>query len=103
MTEQPKTAIPLSPLITAVIPAFNAEPFICDAIASIQRQTLDDWQLIVVDDGSTDQTMSLAIQAADSDPRVRLIHFERNRGISFASNAAFDEAQGEFIVRLDAD
>jgi glycosyltransferase involved in cell wall biosynthesis len=95
--------MPCSPLVTVVIPAFNAEPFIGEAIASIQRQTIDDWQLIVVDDGSTDQTMAVAIQAAGNDPRVRLIHLEQNQGITVASNVAFDEAHGEFIARLDSD
>ena len=91
------------PLVTVVIPAFNAEPFIREAIVSIQRQTIDDWQLIVVDDGSTDQTMAVATQAAGNDPRVRLIRLDQNQGITVASNVAFDEAEGEFIARLDAD
>ncbi|SAL63922.1 glycosyl transferase family 2 [Caballeronia cordobensis] len=92
-----------SPLVTVVIPAFNAESFIGEAIASIQNQTLDDWQLIVVNDGSSDQTLSAARHAARDDPRIRLIHFDRNQGISVASNAGFDAARGEFIARLDAD
>ncbi|OLL32239.1 glycosyl transferase [Burkholderia sp. SRS-W-2-2016] len=91
------------PLVTVVIPAFNAEPFIREAIVSIQRQTIDDWQLIVVDDGSTDQTMAVATQAAGNDARIRLIHLDQNQGITVASNVAFDEAEGEFIARLDAD
>ncbi|KIG10250.1 glycosyl transferase family 2 [Caballeronia concitans] len=99
----PKTALSSSPLVTVVIPAFNAEPFIGEAIASIQRQTLEDWQLIVVDDGSTDQTLSAARQAAGDDPRIRLIRFDRNEGISAASNAGFDAARGEFIARVDSD
>ncbi|MDR5739043.1 MULTISPECIES: glycosyltransferase family A protein [unclassified Caballeronia] len=92
-----------SPLVTVVIPAFNAEPFIGEAIASVQRQTLEDWQLIVVDDGSTDQTLSAARQAAGDDKRIRLIRFDRNEGISAASNAGFDAARGEFIARVDSD
>lgn len=92
-----------APLVTVVIPAFNAQAFVGDAIASIQRQTLDDWQLIVVDDGSTDQTTATALQAAGNDPRSRVIRFEQNQGISTASNAGFDAGRGEFIARLDAD
>jgi len=87
--------MPFPTLVTVVIPAFNAEPFIGEAIASIQRQT--------VDDGSTDQTMAVSIQAAGNDPRIRIIHLDHNQGISVASNIAFDEAQGEFIARIDAD
>jgi glycosyltransferase involved in cell wall biosynthesis len=99
----PEIALSSSPLVTVVIPAFNAESFIGEAIASIQHQTLDDWQLIVVNDGSTDQTLAAARQAAGEDPRIRLIHFDRNQGISIASNAGFDAARGEFIARLDSD
>lgn len=92
-----------NPLVTVVIPAFNAGLFIRDAIASIQQQTLEDWQLIVVDDGSTDHTTAAAAQAAGDDHRIRLVRFEQNQGISIASNAGFDAARGEFIARLDAD
>lgn len=92
-----------SPLVTVVIPAFNAAAYVGEAIASIQAQTLEDWQLIVVDDGSTDQTTAAATQAAAGDPRIRIIRFEQNQGISTASNAGFDAARGEFIARLDAD
>jgi glycosyltransferase involved in cell wall biosynthesis len=92
-----------APLVTVVIPAFNSEPFIRDAIASVRRQTIDDWELIVVDDGSADQTREAAIEAANDDPRIRVIGFDTNRGISAASNVAFDHARGEFIARVDAD
>jgi glycosyltransferase involved in cell wall biosynthesis len=99
----PETVLSSSPLVTVVIPAFNAESFIGEASASIQQQTLEDWQLIVVDDGSTDQTLAATRQAAGDDPRIRVIRFDRNQGISVASNAGFDAARGEFIARLDAD
>ncbi|EKS67488.1 MULTISPECIES: glycosyltransferase family 2 protein [Caballeronia] len=92
-----------SPLVTVVMPAFNAQAFIGEAIASIRAQTLEDWELIVVDDGSIDQTFAVAQQAAGDDSRVRLIRFGRNEGISAASNAGFDAARGEFIARIDSD
>jgi glycosyltransferase involved in cell wall biosynthesis len=98
-----ETALSSSPLVTVVIPAFNAESFIGEAIASIRCQTIEDWQLIVVDDGSADQTLSAAREAAGDDRRIRLIRFDRNEGISTASNAGFDAAQGEFIARVDSD
>lgn len=92
-----------TPLVTVVIPAFNTAPFVGEAIASIRAQTLDDWQLTVVDDGSTDDTLSAAKAAAGDDPRIQIVRFERNAGISAASNAGFDAARGEFIARLDSD
>ncbi|SAK88965.1 glycosyl transferase family 2 [Caballeronia temeraria] len=85
------------------MPAYNAQAFIGEAIASIRSQTLEDWELIVVDDGSTDQTFETAQQAAGDDHRVRLIRLEQNEGISAASNAGFDAARGEFIARIDSD
>ncbi|HZF82695.1 MAG TPA: glycosyltransferase family 2 protein [Burkholderiaceae bacterium] len=91
------------PLVTIVIPAFNTASFIGEAIASVRAQTLDDWQLTVVDDGSADDTLSAAQAAAGNDPRIQIIRFERNAGISAASNAGFDAARGEFIARLDSD
>jgi glycosyltransferase involved in cell wall biosynthesis len=95
--------MPSTPLVTVVIPAFNAEPFIQEAIASVRRQTLADWELIVVDDGSADQTFAAATQAAGDDTRIRIARLERNQGISAASNTGFDAARGEFIARVDSD
>jgi glycosyltransferase involved in cell wall biosynthesis len=92
-----------SPLVAVVIPAFNAEAFISEAIESVRQQTLADWELIVVDDGSSDQTAAAATQAAGDDRRIRVIRLEQNRGISAASNAGFDLAQGAFIARMDSD
>jgi glycosyltransferase involved in cell wall biosynthesis len=92
-----------SPLVSVVIPAFNAEAFISDAIASVRRQSLTDWELIVVDDGSADQTAHAARQAAGDDSRIRVIRLDQNQGISAASNAGFDLAQGSFIARMDSD
>jgi glycosyltransferase involved in cell wall biosynthesis len=92
-----------SPLVSVVIPAFNSEAFIHDAITSIRQQSIADWELIVVNDGSTDQTLAVATQAAGDDPRIRMIDLGRNQGISAATNAAFDQARGEFIARLDSD
>ena len=81
------------PSIAVITPVRNGLPYLREAIERVRAQQYGELEIVVVDDGSTDQTMSLAIQAADNDPRVRLIHFvEQNRGISVASNGAFDEA-----------
>jgi glycosyltransferase involved in cell wall biosynthesis len=95
--------MPASPLVTVVIPAFNSEAYIHEAIASVRAQTLSDWELLVVDDGSTDRTAEVAAEAASGDPRIRIIRLDGNKGISAASNIAFDQARGEFIARVDSD
>ncbi len=83
------------------MPAFNAEAFICESISSVQKQTFTDWELIVVDDGSSDGTSSI-VETFLSDARIRLIR-QRNGGVSTARNAALAKAKGDWIAFLDAD
>lgn len=86
--------------VSIVTPAFNAMPHLPEAVASVQAQSLQDWELIVVDDGSTDGTG--AWLDGLSDPRIRVVH-QPNRGVGAARNAALDIARGEFVTFLDAD
>lgn len=92
-----------TPLVSVVMPAFNRAEFIGEAIESIQRQTLTNLELLVVDDGSTDETFSIATRAAQCDERLRVIRLEQNGGISRALNVGFRESRGLFIARLDSD
>lgn len=84
--------------ISVVIPAYNAEPFLKAAIESVLRQSVPPLEVLVVDDGSTDGTASLA----RSIEGVRYVHQE-NRGVSAARNRGIAEASGRFIALLDAD
>ena len=86
--------------VSIVIPLYNKAPYIERALHSIRAQTLSDFEVIVVDDGSTDDGASIV--AAYSDPRVRLIR-QSNAGPGPARNAGIAEAKGEFIAFLDAD
>ena len=81
--------------------AYNAEKYIKQAIPSILNQSFEDFELLIVNDGSTDQTVA-AVQSFD-DPRIRLIHNESNQGLVFTRNRALKEARGEFIAILDSD
>jgi len=92
-----------NPVVSVIIPAYNAAPYISEAIASVQSQTLTDWELIVIDDGSSDHTASIACAAAAKDARVHVIRLEKNQGISAACNSGIAASRGEFIARLDAD
>src|SRR5216117_559025 len=86
-------------LVSVIVPTFNRRETIQAAIASVQRQTFADWELIVVDDGSTDDTAALI---EGSDPRLVLIR-QKNQGVNAARNAAMLRARGQYIAFLDSD
>jgi succinoglycan biosynthesis protein ExoO/succinoglycan biosynthesis protein ExoU len=92
-----------APLVSVVIPAFNAEATLAATVASAQRQTLADIEILVVDDASTDGTLALARRLAAEDPRVRAIAGGHNRGPAGARNLGLAAAAGEWIALLDAD
>lgn len=90
------------PDVSIVMPAFNAEQYISDSIKSVQNQIYDNWELIVVDDGSTDNTFDVVKGIADYDNRIKLLRQENGRQ-GKARNAALQIALGEWIAFLDAD
>ena len=91
------------PLVSIIIPAFNAAPVIGDAIRSAQAQSEAHVEMVVVDDASTDDTAVVVEGLAARDARVRLLRMERNGGPGVARNAGLDAARGEWIALLDAD
>ena len=91
------------PLISVVIPAYNRAATISDCLRSVQAQTYQDWEAIVVDDGSTDSTPEVVTQLAREDARIRLIRQDRNRGAQAARNVGIQAAQGKWIAFLDSD
>lgn len=92
-----------SPLVVSIImPARNGEDTIVEAIRSIQAQDLEDWELLIVDDHSTDATAALVEERARLDPRI-LYSRNEGHGVSMARNQGLERARGEFITFLDAD
>lgn len=89
-------------LVNVVIPCYNQAHFLSDAIESVLSQTYTDFEVIVVDDGSKDDTKEVASGYAGEDQRVRLIRQE-NRGLAGARNRGLAEAGGEYVVFLDSD
>lgn len=87
--------------ITVFMAAYNAAAFISESIESILQQTYTNFELLIVDDGSTDDTIDIILGIQD--PRVRLIQNESNRGLPFTRNVALKEARGEFLAILDSD
>lgn len=91
-----------TPRVSILMPAFNAEDTIAAAIASVRAQSIADWELIVVDDGSIDATADVARTAAAGDPRITVLA-QANAGCGVARNNAASHARGEFLALLDAD
>ena len=90
------------PRVSVLMPVFNGGRFLTAAVESICEQTFRDFELIAIDDGSTDQSACLLAQLAGSDDRIRVIR-QTNAGIVTTLNRALALAQGEYIARMDAD
>jgi glycosyltransferase involved in cell wall biosynthesis len=91
----------MNPLVSVVMPVYNGEQYLQDAIESILRQTFSDFEYIIVDDGSTDK--SLALIKAYQDRRIRLIRNECNQGVTISLNIGLAMSRGKYIARMDAD
>ncbi|MGO8759492.1 MAG: glycosyltransferase [Terracidiphilus sp.] len=91
------------PLVSILIPAYNAEETILRTLDSAQEQTIRDIEILVIDDGSTDRTADLVRGRVLTDSRIRLHCFSENRGPAAARNAGLAMAKGEWIALLDAD
>jgi glycosyltransferase involved in cell wall biosynthesis len=93
--------MPAGPLVSVVVPAYNAGETIGNAIQSVLSQTTSDLELIVVDDASTDHTLQQVV--AVGDPRLRVLQLERNSGCAAARNRGVENARGRWVAFLDAD
>ena len=91
------------PLISVIIPVHNTEAFLERALESVTGQTLPDIEVLCIDDGSTDNSLCILQDWEQRDPRVRIISFEYNQGVSAARNAGFDHSSGKYIYYLDSD
>ena len=90
------------PRFSVVVPAYNAESTLAETLDAIIAQTFADWECVVVDDGSTDGTLSLATGYAEKDSRVRVLH-QGNQGSAGAYNTGVRAASGQFVVMCSAD
>lgn len=89
------------PKVSVIMPVYNGEKYLKEAIESILNQTATDLELIIIDDGSVDSTSNII--NSFNDERIKYFKNEKNSGISFSLNRALDLACGEFIARMDAD
>ncbi|MDD5200100.1 MAG: glycosyltransferase family 2 protein [Terrimicrobiaceae bacterium] len=98
----PAASEPPPPRVSVVIPVFNAASYLESALASVQAQTFADFEIVAIDDGSTDRSKAILDHMAAADPRIRVIS-RPNTGIVGALNDGLAIARGEFIARMDGD
>jgi len=93
----------MNDLVSILTPTYNTEKFIRSTIESAQNQTYTNWEMILVDDASTDNTITIIEEFVKKDSRIKLFKLPQNRGNGFARNAALEKATGKYIAYLDAD
>ena len=92
-----------NPLVSIITPTFNSEKFILETIQSVQNQIYQNWEMIIVDDGSSDGTVAIINQITLKDKKIYLYKLEKNSGTGIARNVALGKALGKYIAFLDAD
>lgn len=91
-----------TPFFSVIIPVYNTQEYICQCLDSILSQTFDNWEAIVVDDGSTDSSSKICDEYSQKDDRIIVLH-KKNEGVSTARNCAIEKVRGEWIVFVDSD
>ena len=91
------------PGISIIVPVYQAEKYLEKCIESVKRQTFQDWELLLIDDGCTDRSPRICDQYAAKDDRIRVFHKKKNAGVSEARNWGLREAKGDCIAFLDSD
>ncbi|MEE3147048.1 MAG: glycosyltransferase family 2 protein [Bacteroidota bacterium] len=98
-----KKPIDARPLVSIVKPSYNSEKFIAETIASVQKQTVTDWELLIVDDASSDATVACVQKLQENDSRIHSISLSENKGPAHARNLGIQKAKGKYLTFLDAD
>ena len=91
------------PLVSVIMPAYNAARFIRHSIQSVLQQSFQNWELLVTDDASTDNTPQVLEMAATQDPRIKVFLLKQNQGPGAARNHSLSQAKGRYIAFLDSD
>ncbi|MCU5488392.1 glycosyltransferase [Bacillus sp. FSL K6-0273] len=91
------------PYVSVITPSYNSIRFIGETISSVQNQSYKNWEMIIVDDGSTDQSAAKIKEIIEGDSRIRLLSLKENVGAAKARNLAIQEARGRYIAFLDSD
>ena len=91
------------PKVSVIMPAYNVEKYVADSIDSVLNQTYENFELIIIDDCSTDNTFCLLSEIAKTDIRIKLYKNEKNLGVADTRNRGFELAEGEYVALLDSD
>lgn len=91
-----------NPAVSVIVPVYNTAKYLGQSVDSVLRQSFPDFELLLIDDGSTDESPAMCDAFARHDSRVRVVH-QSNRGLSGARNTGLDQARGDFVVFLDSD
>jgi glycosyltransferase involved in cell wall biosynthesis len=95
-------AVSQKPIVTVLLPVYNASKFLIEAINSILNQTFVEFEFLIIDDGSSDDSISIINRFAKTDRRIRVIS-RQNRGLVYTLNEGIESARGTYIARMDAD
>ena len=90
-------------LVSIITPMYNSQRFIKSTIKSVQAQTYENWEMIIVDDGSADGSIDIANAFVENDERIQLIILQQNQGPAMARNKGIQVASGRYIAFLDSD
>lgn len=90
-------------LVSIITPNYNCGRFIAQTIESVLAQTYSHWEMLIIDDCSTDKSYEIALKYAVKDNRIKVMRNEKNSGAAISRNKAIEQAQGEFIAFLDSD
>lgn len=93
----------MTPLVSIIMPLFNAERYVAQSIESVLAQTYTNWELLVSDDHSTDNSVEIVKSFVDNDKRIKLFESEKNQGIAMTRNISIEHAKGRFVAFLDND
>ena len=98
----PKTIIK-KPIVSVLMPAYNSEKYIAESIESILNQTFKDFEFIIINDGSTDNTANIVREYAANDPRIKFIDNKKNQGVAKIRNELLNAANGQYLAYQDSD
>lgn len=93
----------VAPIVTVLLPVYNGAAYLEEAIKSIQKQSYKNWELLIINDGSKDQTITICHKFTQKDPRIKLIDNKKHLGLIKSLNLGLKLAKGEYVARQDAD
>ena len=89
-------------MVSVIMPAYNSEKYVSEAIESVCNQSYQNWELLIVNDGSTDHTPQIIDKYSDKDPRIKVFH-RKNEGVSMARNVGLNQSRGNYVTFIDSD